>query len=136
MKKIKDFFVFYKNGPTYVQGFPFTDRGFEGTKQSIYTKISKQLPQLAFQTQPLILADVAFLYDPVNMMIRIIPVKDIDINTVSVYINEYIKNFMPDELVMNDVCKKLNMSNFRLSSIKEKALVQIANFLDEKSIEI
>lgn len=134
--KVSNFFVFCKGEKDFVFGYPFQDKGFSGEKTVILAKAVKKHPELSFQLQALILNEVPFFYDPVLSMMRIIANKNVDILSIGQYIDPYLSQFKKNETDMNELCKTINVSDFRLSMLKEKFIVQIAEFLADKGIEI
>lgn len=135
--KANEFFVFCKgNNNDFVFGYPFQDKGFSGEKNIVLKKALKKHPELSFQLQTLIINEIPFFYDKILNVIRIIGNKNVDILTVKQYIDPYLSQFKNNETAMNDLCKTLDVSDFRPSIVKEKFIIQIAEFLADKGIEI
>ena len=134
MKLTKTFMFFGKDGK-YTFGYPFQDRGFEGSVDSVLKKAVKKHPQFSSVFKLLIPSGIPFFYDSVLNKFRIVAAKDIDFSLMDEYINKYFHQFK-NVTIIDQFCRDNKLSDFDLPKTQTELTLKIADFLAENGLDV
>jgi hypothetical protein len=122
----------------YVYSTLGKENSYSGQKAGIIKKLLKDKPQFSEQIKILISSDLSFFYDPIFKKIRVILEENVDNNTITKYINIYVKavSTLQTKKAVEEFLIKNKISCQELSKTFENCISEVAIIKLELKTEI